>query len=99
MSKNQLLDVHNHMVGLLELLSDPEVKGDDLKEAIQRSQAAARIADTIVDNARLNLEAAKARSEYYGCALNLPGMMDKGQDLPQGGCPHRNLPPGESDGT
>lgn len=61
--KNKLIDLNNHLFAQLERLSDEETQGDGLKEEIERSKAVAVIAKTIVDNARLALDATKAMND------------------------------------
>ncbi len=53
MSKNNMMDLHNHLFAQLERLSDEEVKGDELKEEIARGNAIKGVAETIIANARL----------------------------------------------
>lgn len=61
--KNKLIDLNNHLFAQLERLSDEETQGDGLKEEIERSKAVAVIVKTIVDNARLALDATKAMND------------------------------------
>lgn len=57
--KNTLSDLNNHLFAQLERLSDEDLKGDDLKAEISRSKSVTDVAAKIVDNARVQLEAAK----------------------------------------
>jgi hypothetical protein len=59
-TKNKLTDLNNHLFAQLERLSDEETVGDKLAEEIERSRAVGGIARTIIDNAKLALEAQKA---------------------------------------
>ena len=71
--KNKLIDLNNHLFAQLERLSDEETQGEGLKEEIERSKAVATIAKTIVDNARLALDATKAMNDR--CIVNPPLML------------------------
>ncbi|MGF7419842.1 hypothetical protein [Providencia rettgeri] len=51
--KNNLEDLHNHLFAQLERLSDEELKGDQLKEEINRAKAVSEIASSIVENGKL----------------------------------------------
>nr|WP_282557462.1 hypothetical protein [Providencia rettgeri] len=51
--KNNLEDLHNHLFAQLERLSDEDLKGDDLKEEINRAKAVSDIASSIVENGKL----------------------------------------------
>ena len=55
--RNSLTDLHNHLFMQLERLSDEELKGDALTEEIARSRAVTDVAQKIVANASLVLEA------------------------------------------
>ncbi|EOW9244850.1 hypothetical protein ACN255_001335 [Vibrio cholerae] len=55
--KNKLSDLNNHLFSQLERLSDEDLKGDDLKEEIERSKAVKSIAQEIISGGKLALEA------------------------------------------
>ncbi len=55
--KNKLTDLNNHLFAQLERLSDESLKGDALKEEINRSKAVSGVSKDIVANARLALDA------------------------------------------
>lgn len=55
--KNSMLDLHNHLFAQLERLSDESVKGDHLREELSRAKAVMGVADVLVNNAALMLEA------------------------------------------
>jgi N-acetylglutamate synthase-like GNAT family acetyltransferase len=65
MSKNRLLDLNDHLFAQMERLSDEDIKKEDLDEEIQRARAVAGVANQIINNARLVLEASKAISDGY----------------------------------
>lgn len=55
--KNKLTDLNNHLFAQLERLGDEALRGDALKEEIDRSKAITSVAGQIVNNARLALDA------------------------------------------
>lgn len=58
--KNKLIDLNNHLFSQLERLSDEDTVGEKLTEEIERSRTVGGIARSIIDNARLALDAQKA---------------------------------------
>jgi hypothetical protein len=58
--KNKLIDLNNHLFAQLERLSDEDIKGELLEEEINRTKAIGRVSQSIIDNARLALDAQKA---------------------------------------
>ena len=73
--KNKLTDLNDHLFAQIERLGDESVKGDKLKEEINRSQAINNVAKNIVGNATLQLNAIKLKAEYQGL---------KSADIPAG---------------
>ncbi|MGU5684425.1 hypothetical protein ACV1DN_09460 [Aeromonas allosaccharophila] len=55
--KNKLTDLNNHLFAQLERLGDEQLRGEALKEEIDRSKAITQVAGQIVNNARLALDA------------------------------------------
>ena len=71
--KNKLTDLNDHLFAQLERLSDDDATGEKLIEEIERSKGVGFIARTIIDNARLVLDARKAIEEHL--VADLPDMM------------------------
>lgn len=71
--KNKLTDLNDHLFAQIERLGDESLSGDALDGAIKRAQAVVQVADTIVENARLQLAAARFITEAGdGVTRNLP---------------------------
>lgn len=64
--KNQLTDLNNHLFVQLERLGDEDLDGEKLKQEIERSKAVTKVAESVVNNAALQLEALKLKAEYQG---------------------------------
>ena len=62
--KNGLGDLNNILFETLENLNDREIKGDDLKNEIERSKAIVGVTGKIIENATLQLDAIKFSTEY-----------------------------------
>lgn len=57
--KNKLSDLNNHLFEQLERLNSDDLKGEKLKEEIDRGKAMANIATQIVQSAKITVEAMK----------------------------------------
>ncbi|AFH95538.1 hypothetical protein ACU7RR_000864 [Providencia stuartii] len=73
--KNNIEDLHNHLFAQLERLSDEDLKGEQLKEEINRAKAVSEIASSIVENGKLALTAIKMADE--GRIQNTPTYLVK----------------------
>lgn len=56
--KNKLSDLNNHLFAQLERLGDEDLKGDELKEEVERGKTIAAVSKEIVSNAKLTLDVA-----------------------------------------
>ena len=65
--KNKLTDLNDHLFAQLERLSDEDIKGEELDEAIKRGSAIAEIAEQVISSNTLQL---KAVSMAYDMGLN-----------------------------
>ncbi|MCH4414473.1 hypothetical protein [Staphylococcus haemolyticus] len=75
--KNTLNDLNNHLFEQLERLNDEDLKGDDLQQEIQRSKAVSSVAQNIINNGSLVLEAQKFRDEALNTNVELPRLLGK----------------------
>ncbi|MGX7077455.1 hypothetical protein [Globicatella sanguinis] len=75
--RNKSTDLNNHLFEMLERLNDDEVIGDKLEEEIQRAKAITDVSKSIIENAKLSLDAAKLTAEYSGRVV-IPDMLGAG---------------------
>ena len=61
--RNTLGDLNNHLFAQMERLSNEELKGEDLREEIERAKAITDIAGQVISNAGLLLKAKIAYEE------------------------------------
>ncbi|GKH60802.1 hypothetical protein CE91St25_11380 [Campylobacter ureolyticus] len=64
MARTKLTDLNNMLFEQMERLRDDDIKGDALKEELERSKAVDSIAGKILDLANLSLNAAKFDAQY-----------------------------------
>ena len=74
--KNTLGDLNNHLFAQLERLSDEDIKGDALQEEIMRAKSVTSIAQQIIANGALVLEAQKMVDNSYSADTKLPKMLE-----------------------
>lgn len=75
MAKNKLLDLNDHLFAELERLGDEDLKGEDLKEELERAKALSEVGEKIIDNASLMLKAIHEQNEYGGFTRDVPKML------------------------
>lgn len=76
--KNTLTDLNNHLFEQIERLNDEDLSGDELKSEIQRAKVMSNVANSIIDNAALALDAQKFKSELRGTqVVHIPEMLEK----------------------
>ncbi len=57
--KNKLSDLNNHLFEQLERLNDEDLTEDQLTKEIERSKAITNVANSIISNAKVVLDASK----------------------------------------
>lgn len=60
--RNTLKDLHNHLFEQLERLNDESLKGEALKEEMERAKAMSGIATKIIENGNLVI---KTKETFY----------------------------------
>ncbi|MEB5649838.1 hypothetical protein MXF31_09250 [Mammaliicoccus sciuri] len=79
--RNTLGDLNNHLFAQLERLSDEDIKGEELREEVNRSKAIMGIAKNIIDNGSLVLESQKFIDDRFNENERLPKMLDGGNNV------------------
>lgn len=62
--RNKFTDLHNILFEQLERLNDEELDSESIEKEIKRSRALTSVAQTIIDNGNLILNAKKHVDEY-----------------------------------
>ena len=62
--KNTINDLNNTLFGLIEALDDDDLKGEKLKEQLQKSTAINNIARTLIASASVSLNYLKHCTDY-----------------------------------
>jgi hypothetical protein len=62
--KNSLVDLNNHLFEQLERLNDEDLKGEELEVELKRAKAITGVANSIINNASVILDAQKHTDEY-----------------------------------
>jgi hypothetical protein len=64
--QNKMSDLNNHLFVQLERLNDEEISPDQLEMEIKRTSALVKVSTQIIENASVQLHAAKLIAEYGG---------------------------------
>jgi hypothetical protein len=62
--KNRLTDLNDYLFAQLERLADEDLSAEAIESEIKRASAVVQVADKIVINARLQLDAVKLVAEH-----------------------------------
>ena len=74
--RNTLGDLNNHLFAQLERLSDEDIKGEKLREEINRAEAVSTIAQQIISNGALALKAKQIASNSLDADMKMPRMLE-----------------------
>ena len=74
--RNRMSDLNNHLFEQLERLNDDGVKGDSLREEIERARAMSSIATQIIANGTLSLRAIALKDAALDANFKLPPALE-----------------------
>jgi hypothetical protein len=80
--KNKLSDLNDHLFAQLERLSDEGLTPDKIEQEARRGKAIVAVADQIIRNASLQVQAAKMISEKGSIRPYLPSVVVDGIEAP-----------------
>lgn len=73
--KNKPIDLNNHLFMAIERLNDEDIKGDELKEEIERGRAISGLAKQVIDQQKNIIMAEKMRAAPENPARELPELL------------------------
>ncbi len=82
--KNRLTDLNDILFAQLERLTDESLSPEAIANELQRTQSVVQVADRIVDNARLQLDAAKLVAASGGNGADVRRQLPATLGLPSG---------------
>lgn len=71
-TRNTLGDLTNHLFAELERLGDEDLKGDALRDEIDRAKAVSDVASQVISNANVMLRVVQLRSETGVTKTQIP---------------------------
>jgi hypothetical protein len=79
--KNKLSDLNDHLFSQLERLADENLTPEQIDKETRRGKVMVAVANEIIRNASLQLEAAKLLSEKGAIRPHLPEMIGIGKQI------------------
>ena len=74
-----LNDLNNVLFNQLNRLDDENLKGDDLKDELEKARTITQVADKIIQNGHLVLQAAKFKDDKWNADAEIPKMLEGGK--------------------
>ena len=76
MARSTLGDLNLHLFAQLERLGDEDIKGDELREEINRAEAVSTIAQQIISNGALVLKVKQLSANKIDDDMQIPKMLE-----------------------
>ena len=73
--KNKLSDLNDHLFEAIEWLGDRDLKGEELAEEIRRAEARCKVAQHIIANGNLILNAIRTADGFIDKKTKLPPLL------------------------
>lgn len=74
--KNTLGDLNNHIFAQLERLDDESLTDEELNKELERAEGVTKIANTIINNGKLVLDAQKFKDNQFSADAVTPKMLE-----------------------
>jgi len=78
---SNLGDLNEHLFNQLSRLSDENLKGDDLKDEINRARTVSDLSKRVIETGRLALDAERFKDDKWNADAELPKMLSDGNDI------------------
>jgi hypothetical protein len=76
MARSTLGDLNLHLFAQLERLGDEDIKGDELREEINRAEAVTAVAQQIISNGALVLKVKQLSVNKFDDDVQIPKMLE-----------------------
>ena len=76
MARSTLGDLNLHLFAQLERLGDEDIKGDELREEINRAEAVTAVAQQIISNGALVLKVKQLSANTFDDDMQIPKMLE-----------------------
>jgi hypothetical protein len=76
MARSTLGDLNLHLFAQLERLGDEDIKGDELREEINRAEAVTAVAQQIISNGALVLKVKQLSVNKFDDDMQIPKMLE-----------------------
>jgi hypothetical protein len=76
MARSTLGDLNLHLFAQLERLGDEDIKGDKLREEINRAEAVTAVAQQIISNGALVLKVKQLSVNKFDSDMQIPKMLE-----------------------
>ena len=75
-----LNDLNTFLFNQLNRLDNKELKGEELKDELEKARTIAIVADKVIQNGNLVLQAAKFKDDKWNAEAKIPKMLEDGSN-------------------